>query len=447
MKSFYTKEDGEIYYYKLRERSGPDTIFVSKVTEFKNNVTGEKTSKRNIRKVFGGAESCEIVRVKGEFILRCSPKGRDQIKVIVHDNDNEKIGFVLQKFRGDTGNPIKETNFSFYDNEFSELLEFLNLVKFIDLSDKSNFKAMFALSVEFLKVSVFSIGYQYSKILLKVIHINCSKDLIIFSTLNANIANFKLSLSGLKQKILVSRDEKQLIESFKSLQGEDRLRLLEQIRDERLTKQDLDILSGRKDGLALFHRKLYVDKDWSETKWQAFFENNTWIFGYGLDYRFLSILQREAAVSNSDIDGKNTTNSDFLLGSTDFTVLVEMKRPDTQLFESTKNRSRSWKLSKYLVEAVSQILAQKASWEIKSTQDCFNSDGNLIDHRTSDPKCILIIGSREQFDDNTRDQDIKFRTFELFRRNSRNTEILTYDELYERAYYIVNQELPPPFSR
>jgi len=30
------------------------------------------------------------------------------------------------------------------------------------------------------KVSVFSIGYQYSKILLKVIHINCSKDLIIF---------------------------------------------------------------------------------------------------------------------------------------------------------------------------------------------------------------------------------------------------------------------------
>jgi len=37
--------------------------------------------------------------------------------------------------------------------------------------------AMFALSVEFLKVSVFSIGYQYSKILLKVIHINCSKDL------------------------------------------------------------------------------------------------------------------------------------------------------------------------------------------------------------------------------------------------------------------------------
>ena len=134
--------------------------------------------------------------------------------------------------------------------------------------------------------------------------------------------------------------------------------------------------------------------------------------------------------------------SDFLLGSTDFTVLVELKRPDTPLFETLKNRSRSWKLSKYLVEAVSQILAQKASWEIKATQNCYNSKGDLIQQGTCDPKCILISGSREQFNDNSRDQDIKFRTFELFRRNSRNIEILTYDELYERAYYIVNQELP-----
>ena len=112
MESFYTKEDGEIYYYKLCDKSGPDTIFVSKVTEFENSITGEKTSKRNIRKVFGEAESCEIVRVKGEFILRCSRTGRDQIKVIVHDNDNEKIGFVLQKFRGDAGNPYTATSFA-----------------------------------------------------------------------------------------------------------------------------------------------------------------------------------------------------------------------------------------------------------------------------------------------------------------------------------------------
>jgi hypothetical protein len=391
VESFYTKEDGEIYYYKLRDKSGPDTIFISKLTEFENSVTKEKTSKRYIRKVFGDEESCEIVRVKGEFILRCSPTGRDQIKVIVHENDNRKIGFVLQKFRGDTGNPYQNTDFHFYRNEFNELLEFLTLVRFIDLSD---------------------------------------------------INNFKLSFSDLKHKVLVDRSERELINAFKNLHGEDRLHLLEQIRDERLTKQDLDILSGRKEGLETFRKKLYVEKDWTEPEWQVFFEQNTWIFGYGLDYRFLSILQREAALSDSDLNGKNTIAGDFLLGSTDFTVLVELKKPDTPLFGSVQNRSRSWKLSKPLIDAVSQILAQKASWEIKALQNCYNSNGDLITQRSCDPKCILIIGSRKQFSDNPRNQDIKYRTFELFRRDSRNIELLTYDELYERAFYIVNQELP-----
>ncbi|MCD4743607.1 MAG: DUF4263 domain-containing protein [Desulfobacteraceae bacterium] len=389
MESFYTKEDGKIYYYKFREKSGPDTIFVSKVVEFENPFTKEKKSQRAIRKVFGEEESFEVVKVNGELILRCSPSGRDQVKVIVYENDNSKMGFVIQKFRGDTGNPYKESSFSFYDYEFQELLEFLTLVRFMDLS---------------------------------------------------TLDRFKLSFSDLKQKVLVNQDEKDLVQAFKNFKGENRLKLLEQMRDGKLTKEDLDILSGRKRGLEVFYEKLYVEKDWNEPQWQSFFEKNTWIFGYGLDYRFLTILQREAALSGSDLDGKNTVEGDFLLGSKDFTVLVELKRPDTPLFESSKSRSRSWKLSKQLLDAVSQILAQKASWEIEATKSCYNSEGDLIKQKTCDPKCILIIGNKDQFDRNQREQDIKFRTFELFRRDSRNIEILTYDELYERANFIVNQK-------
>lgn len=391
MESFYTKEDGEIHYYKLREKSGPDTIFVSKLAVHHDKFNGETKSWREIRKVFGEDESNEIVRVKGEFILRSSPSGRDQIKVIVHENDNNRIGFVLQKFRGDTGNPSKETNFSFYDNEFQELLEFLNLVRFIDLSDTNN---------------------------------------------------FKLSLSTLREKVLVNKEDKELLDSLSHLQGDNRMNFLEKMRESSLTKQDLDILTGRKAGLALFRQKLYGDKDWNEAQWQNFFSENTWIFGYGLDYRFLSILQKEAAVSNVDIDGKNTVNSDFLLGSTDFTVLVELKRPDTLLFENGKNRSHSWRLSQYLVHAVSQILAQKAAWEIKSSQTNYDENGDFITQRTSDPKAILIIGRKDEIEGNPRDFEIKQKTFEVYRRDSRNVEILTYDELYERAYYIVNQTLP-----
>ncbi len=69
------------------------------------------------------------------------------------------------------------------------------------------------------------------------------------------------------------------------------------------------------------------------------FKRNSWIFGYGLDYRFLSILQKEASVSSVDLDGKNEVKADFLLGDNNFTVIVELKRPDTSLFEKDKNRS------------------------------------------------------------------------------------------------------------
>jgi hypothetical protein len=35
---------------------------------------------------------------------------------------------------------------------------------------------------------------------------------------------------------------------------------------------------------------------------------------------------------------------------------------------------------------------------------------------------------------------IKEKTLELFRRDSRNVELVTYDELYERARFIVHNE-------
>jgi hypothetical protein len=383
--------DGQEYhYFKLRDRAGPDRIFISKVTEFKNGVTGEVTSKRVIRKVFDKDEGCEIAMVNGELVLRSSPAGRDQIKAIVYDNDNSTMGLVLQKFHSYGAKPTPMTSFTFRQTEFDDLLEFLSLVRFIDLS---------------------------------------------------NNENFQISLSTLKDMVLIEKGEKELLAAFKTLHGNQRLQLLEGLKDADLTKEDLDILSGRKDGLEIFRTKLFEEQDWSETQWQDFFESNHWIFGYGLDYRFLSILQREAAVSNVDLDGTNTAFGDFLAGSSDFTVLVEMKRPDTPLFATEKKRSRAWELSKDLLHAVSQILAQKAEWQIKSvTQKNYDDHGNLIEQRTHDPKCLLIIGSTEQFTGSDREKEMKYQTFELFRRDSRNVEILTYSELFERAYFIVNQK-------
>ncbi|GAB3808057.1 hypothetical protein GCM10028819_46210 [Spirosoma humi] len=218
---------------------------------------------------------------------------------------------------------------------------------------------------------------------------------------------------------------------------------LNALRSQHLTKEDINILTGRKQALDEFKTQLQKEATWDEKEWQAFFERNTWIFGYGLDYRFLSILQREASVSTTTIAGKESVTADFLLSDKNFTVLVELKKPETNLFNTSQNRSGSWSLSKDLIEAVSQILEQKAEWQIKSRNavSMFNKSGARILQRTVDPKAILIIGCSSQIKGTDLEKEIKLETFELFRRSQRNIEIVMYDELYERAKFIVSHEI------
>lgn len=176
-----------------------------------------------------------------------------------------------------------------------------------------------------------------------------------------------------------------------------------------------------------------------EVVWQYFFQHNEWIFGYGLDYRFNGILQKEFASSISEADGSETSYTDFLIGDNKFTTFVELKKPNTPIFGNSKNRSNSWCLSNDFIDAVSQILEQKASGQIKLDGEQFDSDGNKIKQSSYDSKVILIIGNWNQLDSasNDKEKSIKQKTLELYRRDSRNIEIITYDELYERAKYIV----------
>ena len=53
------------------------------------------------------------------------------------------------------------------------------------------------------------------------------------------------------------------------------------------------------------------------------------------------------------------------------------------------------------------------------------------------PKSFLIIGSLSQFEGEYGINEDKFSSFELFRKQINNTEIITFDELYERSKHIV----------
>ena len=174
-----------------------------------------------------------------------------------------------------------------------------------------------------------------------------------------------------------------------------------------------------------------------EENWfQDFFEMNTWIFGYGLKYQILKSIQSQPRYGGSNVAGKGTEKGDFLVrteAEVRFTVLVEIKRPDSLLLGSKSYRNGAWQLGEDLTGGVSQLQANCRCWEIEGAQAEQNREA-LQQKKiyTVHPKGILVIGGTTQL--NNID---KRNTFELFRQSITNPEILTFDELYERAKFIV----------
>jgi antiviral defense system Shedu protein SduA len=117
-----------------------------------------------------------------------------------------------------------------------------------------------------------------------------------------------------------------------------------------------------------------------------------------------------------------------------FTVLVEIKTPVSPLVLDRKYRNKAPEIGKDLAGGVVQLQAQCAHWANDASwregnRDMLSKDGIY----TCEPKGILVIGSTEQIKDDYE----KRSTFERFRRNLHNPEVLTFDELLTRAEFIV----------
>src|ERR1035437_5810783 len=84
----------------------PGRIYITRSIENKSPYTQETHEKRIIKKVIDKTHAqFEKINVTGHIILRESASGRDQIKVIVYENEPDKLQFTLQRFRKDTGTP------------------------------------------------------------------------------------------------------------------------------------------------------------------------------------------------------------------------------------------------------------------------------------------------------------------------------------------------------
>lgn len=191
-----------------------------------------------------------------------------------------------------------------------------------------------------------------------------------------------------------------------------------------------------------------------EDFWQEFFEENQWIFGYGLKYHFLSQLENQPSYGGTNFSGHGNQKGDFLLNTEadiKFTVLVEIKKPTSCLLATTKTgnskryRNGAWLLSSDLLGGVSQLQINCKTWQ-ESSRSVQNTDIlNSENIHTISPKGILVIGKISELEKN-REQ---IETFESFRRGISNPEILTFDELYERARFIAEhkqQKVDPPQS-
>ena len=383
-------DEDEKYFYKIRKEG---KTYISKVFEF-NALNPVRI--RNIRMVMEGSDSLHFGELEGAMCLRLTgEKRKTQVTALVSQDDQKIQRLSLQKYQSRKDGSIQgyeKDEFTFRLDEFRKLLAFLDQIKFIDLSNERTIK-------------IEDISRQAGP------------------------------------KTIIDASDRNIVKRIQQMDKGQRDTILEALRGS-LTPEDVNLLLGRRQALDEFSKQLKAG-NWVESDWQDFFEREQWVFGYGLDYRIMRHFDREMTVgSGGGTDNRNKPIVDFLESFTDYTVLVEIKRPDTKIFKLSRGgRAGTWEFSAEFISAVSQIIQQKAEWlSFAQNGDHWNKDGVKLTARTRNTKSILVIGSRNEFANNERDAQIMRDTFELFRLENRTIDILTFDELFERAQFIIRNQ-------
>ena len=239
--------------------------------------------------------------------------------------------------------------------------------------------------------------------------------------------------------------------------------LIEELINNQTSTQEIINLGYRKKQLGIFQRFLNEPDFFQQTKtelgtnkkdedvWQSFFEKNTWIFGYGLSYIFNSTLDNsklEQVVKGSSFTGAGK-RVDALLkskGIINSLCFAEIKTHKAPLLKSVSDpyRKECWAPSAEFSGAIAQIqkTVQLSLEEINTKTQIKNDVGALTGESLYlyQPKSFLVIGMLSEFSGEHGENEEKFSSFELLRRNLTNPEVITFDELYQRTKYIVDFE-------
>lgn len=186
-----------------------------------------------------------------------------------------------------------------------------------------------------------------------------------------------------------------------------------------------------------------------EAVWQHFFERNQWIFGLALDYVIgegVDPKKLEQVVAGHTIGGAGK-RVDALLktrGALRSLCYVEIKTAETRLVHSSEYRPEVWRPSDELSGAIaqSQKTVQKAMESLRNKLELSETGGpasNVFFNYA--PRAVVVCGSLSEFEAESGADMPRFSCFELLRRGLNSPEIITFDELHNRALAVVEARL------
>jgi len=169
-----------------------------------------------------------------------------------------------------------------------------------------------------------------------------------------------------------------------------------------------------------------------EEFWQQILSQYSWVISQVFSIPVF-LFEGKAYVGGKWVDNRGGNITDFLFASnlTKNVVLVEIKTPETKLIGSKYRQTYS--MSGELSGSTNQIL----NYKTKLQRDYGNLIANNPDKERFEafnPKSLLILGNFEK----EINEHSKKEALENHRANSREIDIITFDELYEKVKILMN---------
>lgn len=386
------------------QRRRNDALYISKAfPDLALSTSDNPRFLRILNRVLDSENGHEFVNVDGELCLHVTQGGRQAIKALFYEDDRSIKSITFQRFTVETNKPHRLTNFTIRGEEIEKLYNLLSSIRYIELQSQSRIR------------------------------------------LDEHILD----------EWLLNREEK------KSYLLND-LDLVAEIAEEHVTKSDIVALAYRRAQLNEFEQLLNDEiyfatkqSEWkchgTEAVWQKFFEKNPWIFGYGLNFIFTSKLdddkKLEQVTSGFSVNqsGKRVDALMKTSGLISSLCFVEIKTHRTPLLNDKPYRPECWMVSNEVCGSVAQIqkTVQKAVMDIRTKIEINRSDGSPTGNSAFlyQPKSYVVIGNLGQFINQFGVNEQQYSSFQLYRRNLNNPEIITFDELYDRAKFIVEHSV------